>query len=264
MKIREIEAFWRTHNLRLGSDEGFRFGPRDVDITGVLSCWKPTLEAIEAAHTAGCNLIITHEELNFPPVYGGGRMEEQLTDGVTLVRISRLLERGITVFRAHTTLDFLCHLEAFARALGLGEPTIHGDYWERTYDIPPMTVRELAGQVRQRLNMGPVRVAGDLERTVRRVGLPWGGVTISANPNCVQTLISLGADVLISGEAEDIPMYAALDAGVPLIESGHSESESPGMRRFAEMLAEFFPGVRVEFFQNPRAWALLQAKEQRR
>jgi putative NIF3 family GTP cyclohydrolase 1 type 2 len=257
MKIHEIEAFWKAHNLKLGSDEGFRCGPREGEITGVLVCWKPTLEAMQAAHAAHCNLIITHEELNFPPVYGGARMEDQLSGGVTLLRIHRLLELGLTVFRGHTTLDRLCILDELRRVLGLGEPTVHGDYWERTWQITPITVRELALQIKERLHMGPLRVAGDLDRVVRRVALPWGGVAISANPNCIQTLLTFDPDVLITGETEDIPMHAALDADVPLIETGHSESESPGLRRFAVMLVEFFPGLRVEFFQNPRPWEIL-------
>lgn len=258
MKIREIEGFWKDHRLALGSDEGFRFGPVDVEIAGLLVCWKPTLDAMRAAHEAGCNLIVTHEELNFPPVYGGARMEEQLTGGVTLRRIRQLIEWNLTVFRGHTSLDRLCILDALADLLGLSEPVIHGDYWERTYNIPPVPLRDLALEVRKRLGMGPLRVVGDLDRIVQCVALPWGGVAISANPNCVQTLLGFGPDVLITGETEEIPMYAARDAGVCLIETGHSESESPGLRRAATMLADCYPGLRVEFYQNPRPWAALE------
>jgi len=259
VKIREIEGFLRVHNLARYDDEGFRFGPRDVDITGVLMCFKPTLDAMQAAHEAHCNLIITHEELNFPPVYSGARVKDQLTGTVTLLRMRRLLELGITVVRVHASLDELCVLHEFAKALGLGEPTVHGDYWERTYDIAPTTVRELALQVKQRLHMKTVRVAGDQGRTVRRVALPWGGVAISANPNCIQRLLTFDPDVLITGETEDIPMYAAVDADVPLIETGHSESECPGVRRLAALFAEAFPDVPVEFYQNPRPWTLFRA-----
>ncbi|MCZ7542956.1 MAG: Nif3-like dinuclear metal center hexameric protein [Anaerolineae bacterium] len=261
MKIRDIEPFCKAHDLALYGDEGFRFGPRDADLTGVMFCWKPTLAAMQAAHDAGCNLIITHEELNFPPVYSGARVEEQLTGGVTLRRIHRLLALGITVFRIHASLDRLCILDAFGEALGLGAPVIHGDYWERTYEIAPVTVRALAQQVKARLNMDTVRVAGDLDRLVRRVALPWGGVAISANPNCVQTLLRFDPDVLITGETEEVVMHAARDAGVPLIETGHSESESPGLRVFAALFTEAFPGVRTAFFQNPRPWALFPAGE---
>jgi putative NIF3 family GTP cyclohydrolase 1 type 2 len=258
MEIREIEQFWKNHNLPRYSDEGFRFGPVNIDMTGVLVCWKPTVEAMAAAHEAGCNLIITHEELNFPPVYGGAHMDEQLTGGVTLYRIRCLVEWNLTVFRGHTSLDRFCILDELVKTLGLSNPTMHGDYWERTYDIAPVSVRDLARRVRTCLGMGPVRVAGDLNRIVRRVALPWGGVAISANPNCVQTLLRYDPDVLITGETEEIPMLAALDAGVCLIETGHSESESPGMRRFAATLAEEFPGLRVEFYQNPRPWSVLE------
>ena len=233
MKIGEIERFFKAHHLAHYDDEGFRFGTRDVELSGILVCFKPTLDAMQAAHDANCNLMVTHEELNFPPVYGGAQVEDQLTGTVTLLRMRRLLALGITVVRVHASLDRLCVLDEFARALELDEPVIHGDYWERTYPITPTTVRELALRVKRLLNLAHVRVAGDLQRRVERVALPWGGVAISANPNCIQRLLSFAPDVLIAGETEEIPMYAVLDAGVPLIEAGHSESESPGMRRLA-------------------------------
>lgn len=255
MKIRDTARFWEAHGLRLGSDEGFRCGPADGKVRGVMVCWKPTFDALDAAAAAGCNLVITHEELNFPPVYGGGQMERQLTGGVTLARIRRVLDLGLTIWRGHSSLDRLCILDDFASALGLANPTIHGDYWERTYDILPVTLGELARRVCERLGMGPLRVAGDLAMSVRRVALPWGGVAISANPHAIQDLLRYEPDALITGETEEIPMLAALDAGVGLIETGHSESESPGMRRFAALFAEFFPGVRVEFYLNPRPWS---------
>jgi putative NIF3 family GTP cyclohydrolase 1 type 2 len=257
MRIGEIERFFQAHNLAHFDDEGFRFGPRDAELSGILVCFKPTLDAMHAAHDARCNLMVAHEELNFPPVYGGAQVEDQLTGTVTLLRMRRLLALGITVVRVHASLDRLCVLDEFARALGLEEPDVHGEYWERTYQIAPTTVRELALRVKRRLNLAHVRVAGDLQRRVERVALPWGGVAISANPNCVQRLLSFDPDVLIAGETEDIPMYAVLDAGVPMIEAGHSESESPGMRRLAAMLVKAYPDVPVTFFQNPRPWTLL-------
>ena len=256
MKIHEMEDFLKSHDLILHDDEGRRFGPPNADITGVFLCFKPTLEAIDAAHAAGCNLIVTHEELNFPPLYSGARIEDQLCGTVTLRRMRRLLRYGITVLRVHASLDRLCVVDEFGDALELDEPTIHGDYWERTYEIPATTVRDLALQIKERLDLDTVRVCGDLGRVVRRVALPWGGVAISANPNCIQRLLLLEPDALIAGETEEIPMYAVLDAGVPLIETGHAESESPGIQRLARMVEEAFPEIEVAFFQILRPWAL--------
>lgn len=253
MKIKDVSRFWVAHNLTLDSDEGFRFGPIEDEVRGVLVCWKPTLDALDTAHALGCNLVVTHEELNFPPIYGGATVERLLTAGPTLARIRRALQWGLTIWRGHSSLDRLCILDAFGDALGLGAPTIHCDYWERTYEVPRQSLGEFAQCVRGRLGMAPLRVAGDLTQQVSRVALPWGGVAISANPHAIQDLLRYDPDVLITGETEELPMQAAVDAGVGLIETGHSESESPGMRRVAALLADFF-AVRVEFYTNPRPW----------
>lgn len=259
MKIKDVPQFWAANHLTIGSDEGFRFGPVEDEVRGVLVCWKPTLDALQAAHDRACNLVITHEELNFPPVYGGAKMERLLRGGPTLARMRAAIEFGLTIWRGHSSLDRLCILEELCRVLGLAEPTIYGDYWERTYEIRPQPLGEFAGYVRERLQMGPLRVAGDLDKQVTRVALPWGGVAISANPHAIQDLLRFGPDVLIAGETEEVPMTAALDAGVGLIETGHSDSESPGMARFAALFAEFFGGVRVEFYRNPRPWRYFAA-----
>jgi putative NIF3 family GTP cyclohydrolase 1 type 2 len=57
----------------------------------------------------------------------------------------------------------------------------------------------------------------------------------------------MGAEALIIGEMSEFIVIAALELGLPVIETLHSVSEMPGIRRQAAVLAQRLPGVKVEF-----------------
>jgi putative NIF3 family GTP cyclohydrolase 1 type 2 len=255
----ELLSFWQVNRLLpLADDEGFRFGRTDTEVSGMQVCWKPTVDAIEHAAACGCNLIVTHEELNFPPAYAGADFETGLC-GATARRVKSLARHHITVFRAHSSLDRFCVLDAFAQTLGLANPRMGGDdYAQRVYDIPPVPFRELCGRVSRCMDLPALRVRGDPDKEIRRVGLPWGGVGISANANFVQDFIRLSADALIGGECEELPFLAARDAGVCYIETGHAASENPGLRFAAQRLEAHF-GIPVAFYACGQPWTLLEA-----
>ncbi|MCZ7542957.1 MAG: hypothetical protein M5R40_05195 [Anaerolineae bacterium] len=53
MRASDILAFWTAQGLELAAHEGFRFGAPEGELTGVLVCWLPTRDAIEAARRQG-------------------------------------------------------------------------------------------------------------------------------------------------------------------------------------------------------------------
>ena len=55
------------------------------------------------------------------------------------------------------------------------------------------------------------------------------------------------AQALILGETSELIVVAALEMGMPVIETLHSVSESPAIRRQAELLAERLPGLPVRY-----------------
>ena len=257
MRASDIVGFWAEHGLKLGEEEGFRFGTPEVALSGVLVAWMATLDAIQEAHERNCNLMIVHEDLFYPPGYTRYSVEKHLSGRVNSRRLSALARHGIAFFRAHSSLDVFCVLDDFARVLGLPEPSVRERFY-RVYDIDPVSVAELAAQAQDHLQLPSVRVVGDLERQVRRVGLPWGGLGLSYNAGFQEMLFGYGVDVLIAGEADDYAMHAALDAGTPLIETGHAASEDPGLRHFAQVLDEYLPGVAVGFYPTRRPWKLVR------
>lgn len=239
-----------------GGDEGFKFGDPRAEAGGVLVCWMATVEAINAAAQAGCNLMIVHEELHVPYTFRDPALEKFLVWPVNHARFSALAKHDITLYRAHGQLDRYCILDTFGEVLGLPAPSVRDGYY-RIYDIEPVSVGDLAARVKARLGLAYVRVSGDPTRTARRVGLPWGGLGLSLNMAFLNALLQWDPDALIAGECDEYAFRFTEDAGVPMIETGHSASENPGLRQFSEALQAQFPAIPVTYHEVPCPWRTL-------
>jgi putative NIF3 family GTP cyclohydrolase 1 type 2 len=256
VRATEVGAYIESLTEGIGQEERFRFGEPSIEVEGVLVCWMATVEAIQTAAGNGCNLIVCHEELTFPYEFRDPGAIARLSWRPNARRLGLLGAHGITVYRAHGMLDRYCIVDDFERVLGLPEPVVKDGY-VRLYVIEPRTVRELALDVKARVGLPHVRVAGDLDRTVSRVACPWGGLGLSLNTGFMQALLEHDPDVFIAGEADDYGMRFALDAGVPMIETSHATSENPGLEHFARDLKERFTDLRVFYYANPVPWTTL-------
>jgi putative NIF3 family GTP cyclohydrolase 1 type 2 len=253
MQAKEIGDFIEQLSPGVGGEEGFRFGEPGVEVSGVLVCWMATVDAIEAAAGQGCNMIVCHEELTYPYEFRAGELGRHLWWRPNARRLSLLGRHGMVVYRAHGMLDRYCILDDFAELLGLPEPEVKEGYL-RICVIEPTTVRELAERVKERTGMTHVRVSGDLEKVVSRVGLPWGGLGLSLNASFLQQLLAYDPHVYIAGESDEYAMRFTTDCGIPMIETSHSTSENPGLEHFASDLRRKFPDLKVVFYSNPVAW----------
>jgi putative NIF3 family GTP cyclohydrolase 1 type 2 len=253
MKATEIGAFVESLGEGIGQEERFRFGDPHTEVRGVLVCWMATVDAIETAAANECNMILCHEELTFPYEFRDASAIRYLWWRPNARRLSLLGKHGIVVYRAHGMLDRYCILDDFGRFLGLPEPVVKEGYI-RIYEVEPITVRELAEQVKQRTGLPHVRVSGDPDKVVHRIGAPWGGLGLSLNTSFMQSLLEHDPDVFIAGETDDYGMRFAIDAGVPMIETSHATSENPGLEHFARDLKQQFPDLKVLFYANPPPW----------
>lgn len=235
------------------SDEGFRFGNPEAEVTGILVCWMCTIEAIRRAIDEGCNLIITHEQLHYPYTFREPTLENAMTWPVNLARISALASHGIAVYRAHGILDRHCILDDFAKALNLPEPSVREGYF-RIYDVQPTPLAQVVERAKRRLGLSHLRVTGSLDNMVQRIGLPWGGLGLSVNVGFLNGLLRYHPDCFIAGETDEYAQRFCQDAGVALIETGHAASEEPGLENFARWLAGQVEPVKVVFHRLSPAW----------
>ncbi len=266
MKAREvailIEELAPLSSGMPGDDLGFSHGNPESVVTGVVTCWSPTLPVIRKTLALGASLIISHEALYYRREWSGdgeigGRWFEEAEDSAKKVnrRRAALLDKGgISVYRAHSNWDIAPRIgvrDALASELGL-ENIVGKDRYMAVYDIPPVELEELARHVSRKLKAGRVRVTGSFRRKVRRVGLVYGG--LAQMFNSPEAITNLGAEVAVAGECLAYTLHHAVETGLSVIEAGHCATENPGMRALTRWLGEVLGNTPVTFLDSGRPW----------
>lgn len=140
------------------------------------------------------------------------------------------------------------------RALGFEKVAAKGRFC-RVYEIEPLSVRELALEVKRRLGLRHVRVAGDASKVVSKVGTAVGGLgQILVFP---EELYHLGAEAAVFGEMLDYTMRCAIELDMPVIETSHVATENFGVLGMVEFLRRRLPGVKVVFLDPGVPWRVL-------
>ena len=250
MTARQVVKWLDEREPQTGGEEGFKFGDPEARVSGVLVCWMADVAALQAAAEKKCSLVICHETLFYPQ---SAPIDAERTWRTNRRRMELMSDNRITVYRAHGKLDRLCIFDDFAAALGLHD-VCAGEGYARIFRVPPTPLRDLIAQAKQATGVPAVRVVGDLDRCVERIGLPWGGLGLFVNVGFMQQLVQNGAQAGIGGETDEYAMRFAEDAGIALIETSHAASENIGLRHFAAMLAEAHPDLKVVFHDPGPAW----------
>jgi len=224
----------------------FKAGDPGQEITGIVTTFLASYKVIQRAVELDANLIITHE-----PTYYNHLDQVNWLEGDPVYEAKRrLLERNhIVVWRFHDYWH--CHrpdgiLTGMIKELGWEEHA--GAENALVYSIPPVPLQELAAFLKETLDIGTVRVVGDLGMMCRRVGLLLGAIGGRAQ---IKLLGQAEVDVLVCGEisewetSEYVRDAVALGKDKALIVLGHANSEEPGMRWLVEWLRLRVPDVSV-------------------
>ena len=200
-----------------------------------------TPEVVEEAARKGCQLIVSHHPVIFSPLKKLGRQDVAF----------QLVKNGISAICMHTNLDAAEGgvNEVLAGFFGMREMEAFAEGCGRVGSIDPITVPELAKKAQQvlafRCNQpldGPaVQVKfADTGKTVQRLAVISG-----AGGSLFEDAIAMGADCLLTGEANHHHACDAARLGFSLIAAGHYATEFPVTAAVAEKLRAAFPEVEV-------------------
>lgn len=211
------------------------------EISRVLVTLDITPEVVEEAAAKDCQLIVSHHPVIFSPLKKLGPKDVAF----------QLVQKGVSAICMHTNLDAAEGgvNEVLAGIFGMRNWEIFADGCGRVGEIDPITVPELARKVQaelgKRCNLpksGPaVQVKfADTEKTVRRLAVISG-----AGGSMFEDALAVGADCLLTGEANH---HAAIDAvrlGLSLVAAGHYATEFPVCAAIADRLRTAFPELDV-------------------
>ena len=210
-------------------------------VSRVLVALDVTAETLAEAEQNGCQLIVTHHPVIFHPL-------KKLSPADLPFQ---LVQKGISAICMHTNLDAAEGgvNEVLAGIFGMRDWEVFADGCGRVGEVEPITVPELARKAQavlggrcNRPRSGPaVQVKfADSGKTVKRLAVISG-----AGGSMFEDALAVGADCLLTGEANH---HAAIDAvrlGLSLVAAGHYATEFPVCAAIADRLRAAFPELEV-------------------
>ena len=227
----------------------FKAGNPDTVVRGVAVTMMATMDVLQRASAQGLNFVITHE----PTFYAHEDVPEGVpeSDPVWTEKRAFIEKHGLVVWRFHDHW----HMR---KPDGIEAGMVHALGWEKfqspdnqyLFTMPEITLKELATQVAKKLDSSAVRVVGDREMKITKVGFSPGA---AGSQREIHALEQDDVQVLMVGETREWETveYAAdaVSEGrkKALIVIGHIPSEQAGMEECTRWLKEFVKDVPVQF-----------------
>jgi putative NIF3 family GTP cyclohydrolase 1 type 2 len=228
----------------------FKAGDPNTPVTGVATTMMATFDVLKQAAAAGTNLVITHE----PTFYGHlDKLDdlEKEKDPVFLAKEEFIKQHHLVVWRFH---------DQWHRRSpdGIETGMIKALGWEKyknpqddhLFTMPGTTVNALASDIKHKLNIRTMRVVGNPDLQITKVGLRPGASGFASQRALFQR-DDVEAMVIGEGAEWEIVEYAAdaVSEGKrkALLILGHIPSEQAGMEECAAWLKGFVTEVPVKF-----------------
>jgi len=241
---KHVGVEWRTETV-----DTFKAGNPDTPITGIAVTMMATMDVLQRASEKGLNFVITHE----PMFYAHLDVPEGMTesDPVWAEKRAFIEKHNLVVWRFHDHW----HLR---KPDGIQAGVTHDLGWEKYQNAdnqflfvhPDTTLKTLAEEVAKKLGSPIVRVVGDPDMTVTKVGMSLGAAGIQRH---IPMLERDDVQVLLIGEVpewetiEYVADAVAQHRQKALVLIGHIPSEQPGMDEATRWLKTFVSGVPIEF-----------------
>ena len=236
------------------------YGPNGLQVAGaeevslVVTGVSAHLELFERAAAAGAQLVLCHHGLLW-------RKQPLPIDSHRRARLKALFD-AIQANNQNTGANFIEHGDEqyVVRGLGLEFSATDGELWRtrRLASRPSMPGMARSMMSTSGCSSATSRTASSpFEReplafeygpdSVRSVGIVSGG-----GAGALQEAIERGLDAIVTGEPSEPAMAEAREAGITFVAGGHYATETFGVRRVGELLAERF-GLdhRFEAVPNP-------------
>lgn len=231
-------------------------GSVERDVSHIATCFMATAEVIKQAQKSGVEFLITHE-----PTYYNHRDIDRPAHPIVQMKKQLVDNSGLTIWRYHD------HIHKNPTD-GIVAGILDALQWKGTLNKTvfeldsPMTMRQMASDIREKLRSGGVRVTGDPEYRFARVLMAVGAP--GAEAAMMDQLVTSGfRGVLFVGEVSE---WGALEQirdaaafGIPLgaLTCGHDITEEQGMAFLAKKIAASHPELRVDFIPTGEVYSYL-------
>ena len=245
--------------------DGLIIGNFDTEVTGIVTTFMATVDVIKGAIDCNANLIITHE----PTYYTGLDETEWLKKDPVYIEKEKLLkDNQITIWRFHDHMhaaptDLI--YDGLIKEIGWEDYLIKGPTSPYCYEIPEISLKELAEFFKQKLEMNVIQIVGSPNTKCRRIGVLVGGLSLCLDEAEMPMLLmkDQNLDVIVCGDITEWTLCTyirdakALGMNKAMLVLGHERSEEAGMKYMAEWLTPMLEDVPVHFIDAKEPFSYL-------
>ena len=226
-----IEQEYGTEYACDWDNVGLLAGRSTKEVKKILLSLDATDGVVRMAVEGGYDMLITHHPMLFSAIK---RVTDQDMNGR---RLLELIRNDISYYAMHTNYDTRGMADLAARLLGLTECTVleevkDGEGIGRIGNLEKdMTLEECCVYVKHRLELGSLKVFGDMQKKVHRLAISPG-----SGKSSIAVALEKGADVLVTGDIGHHDGIDAVEQGLAVIDAGHYGTEYI----FIEDMKQFF------------------------
>lgn len=253
MKAHELAQFIEENSpAPLDGDEyGHIYGDKNKIIKNVAFVWRLSVSKIEEIAQERIDIIISHEAVFQKEIDSKWSINTKHFAVEYNANLKKKLEiNNIVVYRYHSNFDAWPNIgvaDYFGKHIGFLHETGRGKF-TRIYDIPNTTPQELANSLKSRLNC-PVRIIGNPHKIIKKIATMIGG--FGANQHLMPFEISEhAADAVIVGDLTEKIMLNALELNMPIIETLHSVTEEPSLKKIMQFCATNLTELNFKFYYS--------------
>lgn len=232
----ELTQCWDNTGLLVGDRQGV--------VNRILICLDITSASVNEAIVKKADMIVTHHPVIFK---GLKRLNEDDIKGKLLYS---LIKNGISVYSAHTNLDYadLGVNTQLALTLGIHDVAVM-DMGPGKCGVLEQKAKldDFLLHVKKSLRTPFLKVVGCADSGVEKVAV-FGG---SFDDN-LEMVIESGADVLVTGDVKYHTAIDAIEAGLCIIDAGHFNTEKVVLPFIAGQLTANFPHADVLLFEGEK------------
>jgi dinuclear metal center YbgI/SA1388 family protein len=228
------------------------YGPNGLQVPGagevelVVSGVSAHAELFEQAAAAGAQMVLCHHGIFWDKA-------PRAISYAQKARLAALFDADLSLVAYHLPLDahpevgnnaLICDALGFGRTEPFAEHRGRAIGWVGRADGEGVAAAELLERCQGAFGREPLAFA-EGPPTVRSVGVVSGG-----GAGSLGEAIDRGLDAFVTGEPSEPAMADAREAGIHFIAGGHYGTETFGVRRLGELVAERF-GIEHHFVAIP-------------
>ncbi len=226
---------------------GLLCGDEEQSVSKILLTLDLDIGVVNEAIALGAQMIVAHHPIMFEPV---NKITEQTPTGRLL---RALIKNNISYYAAHTNLDIAKGglNDLLAKKLCLNDVCVleytnnEGEGIGRIGSTQkPITLGELANQIKQTLGVNFLRYSGDTDAYISRIALNTGG-----GASLIGAALDAKADVFITGDYKYSQIRHCVENAMNIIDVGHYDTEFIVCELFESYLSEQF-GEGVELVKT--------------